>query len=363
MKPKAFLLILITFLINSKSVFPQDSRDLDWEWAPIGAVWMYATTNMNFTNPESSGSYGMYWFVQSVKDTVINNTPCRKLEVTRFTRPHFTPVKMPSRYTYRDQGDIYYYDKNLNDFTLAFSYDIDYGDTVNWNFPYFEEFPDFGDLICDFYLDTIMHWDAGFLSGANTPYMPNGAFLHSNTPITSYRLYYLKDDPNAYYCGYLGYPVGTMFSHGQYYYYLGTLSDLFVHWYPAEGGGHRFCCYYDGSVKISLAWSWPSDHVFDYAKDSCMNYFYRNLINYNEKIDLNSKFSLSPNPATDFVQISSHSSHNFSYEVYNMHGQLIKEDKDFIFNTSIDISTLKKGIYFIHLITKNDRKVKRIIKI
>ncbi len=355
MKTKTFLLTLITISFISKFGLSQNNKD--WEWAPLGAVWMYATGNMNFENPENSMSYGMYWFVQSAKDTIINETLCRKLEVTRFSRPNFAPVKMPSRYTYQDGGDIYFYNQNVNDFTLAFSYDIDYGDTVAWESPYFE------DLICDFYLDTIINWDAGFLSAANTPYMIGPGTLHSNTPISSYRLYIPNYSYPLFYCRYLGYQDGLMYGIGQYYDYLGTWNDLFMHFYNVEGGSHNVCCYYDGVVNISYARFHPSEYVPGYAQDSCVNYFYRNLINSNERIDLKNKFTLSPNPATDFVQINSHSSHSFSYEIYNMHGKLIKVGKDYKFNTSIDISTLTQGIYLIHLITENHRKVRRIIKI
>jgi hypothetical protein len=359
MKTKTFFLTFFTVLFLSFSSLTQNKKEWDWEWAPLGAVWMHANFDMNFENPESVGLGGsVYWFVQSVKDTVINDIACRKLEVIRHYGPNYLPVKMPDRFTYQDGGDIYFYNHNVNDFTLAFSYNLNYGDTVTWISPYFE------DVFCNYYLDTILNWDVGFLSGANTPYMPNGAFFHSNVPISSYRLYYTLPCVNTRICKYIGYPESLYnVEQGRFLDYAGSKSDLFVDLGIHEGSFQRLICYYDGQVNISEARFHPEDHVPGYAQDSCVNYFYRNFINNIELSQKESNFFIFPNPAIDVLNINTQTS-NFNYEIYNIQGSLIKaSNKIFKGNTRFDISDLKQGVYIIHFYTKSERIVKRFIKI
>ncbi|MFO7789923.1 MAG: hypothetical protein R6V32_05070, partial [Bacteroidales bacterium] len=68
-----FLVLLIITTIGYPQNTKNNSTKLDWEWAPVGAVWMYATT----------GS-GYYWYVHSEKDTVFKGKECRKLKVERY---------------------------------------------------------------------------------------------------------------------------------------------------------------------------------------------------------------------------------------------------------------------------------------
>ncbi|MDD2636445.1 MAG: T9SS type A sorting domain-containing protein [Bacteroidales bacterium] len=357
---KHFISFLVTVVIFVTSFAQNDTRTIDWEWAPIGAVWMYANSNMDFENPENIGFGGsVYWFVQSVKDTVNNGIACRKLETFRYQAPSYQPVKMPARYTYQDGGDIYFYNNNIDDFTLAFSYDLNYRDTVTWISPYFE------DIYCNYYLDTILNWDAGFLSGANTPYMPYGAFLHSNIPISTYRLYYTEPCVNTLICGYLGYPESlNNLGHGMLIDYVGPRQNLSVISIGGEGTEQSFRCYCDGNVKISEANSYPEEYVSGYAQDSCVNYFYRNFINNIETSKTENKFFISPNPATNFLHINSQSKISFSYKIYNTQGGLIKNsNKVYKENTNIDIRDLKQGIYLIHFDTSSVRVVKKFIKL
>ncbi len=73
-------------------------------------------------------------------------------------------------------------------------------------------------------------------------------------------------------------------------------------------------------------------------------------INRDSEIIVNKKFTVAPNPATDFIQISgSNISDTTLYQLYNMNGKVLQQGKGRV----IDISTLPKGAFFIKTDTRD----------
>lgn len=344
MKSKLLLLISLIFF-NIIGFSQNDSKEWDWEWAPIGAVWMYETANMGMES-----YYSQYWYVRSAKDTVFHGVNCRKLEVERYYWPDFEPVKMTDRFTFQDGGDIYFYNSDIDDFVLSFSYDLQKGDTVEWQMPVFE------DCINSFYLDTVLNWDVGYLSGAGTSYMPYSIFMKSNVSLNSYRLI---TDSAVCFASRIGY-YNLSYGHGSYYDYFGVRSDLFD-LYSLEELINTCFCYYDGEVKINTASIYLDDTIIN-AKDSCLNYYnkYSNIPSYETNDD---GFSVYPNPFKDAIQISFEEPVKlFTIEIYNITGQLLYSAKKKDDNTHIDLRGFVSGNYLIKIQTKDKVFTQRITK-
>jgi len=339
--------LLLSLIYLCKAGFPQQgTKDWEWEWAPIGAVWCYKTANMGAYTKDSDAHY---WYVRSVKDTVYKSVNCRKLEVIRHYYPDFEPVKMQDRFTYQDGGDIYFYNADKGEFVLSFSYDLQRGDTVTWQMPMFVNC---ADLYC---LDTILNWDAGYLSGAETQYTPNSIFMYSNTPIKTYRVEAITTE-----C--FSWELATIPNHGcgNYLSYFGASSDLFdLNIIPEL---QTDCmCYYDGSVQINKALSTMNNDTIIYYKDSCRNYYnkFNNISSHTEE----KLFKVYPNPFADFIYIDlPASADNCEIKVFDLMGKLIYSTKTHSNNTPLNLSQLISGTYLIQIQTKQNIFTKRIIK-
>jgi len=70
--------------------------------------------------------------------------------------------------------------------------------------------------------------------------------------------------------------------------------------------------------------------------------------------------SLFPNPASDFITISGENL-EYGYSIYNLQGQKIRTSS-FTNKTTIDISNLDSGLYFITMQNDNGLVTKRIVK-
>lgn len=75
---------------------------------------------------------------------------------------------------------------------------------------------------------------------------------------------------------------------------------------------------------------------------------------------LNVNAKIFPNPVTDILNLSSQIPLN-SYEIYNVLGSLVKKATIGANNASIDVTTLKSGMYMIKLNTDNSSVTKRFV--
>ena len=349
---KHFILFLITTLIFISSFAQNNTRTIDWEWAPIGAVWMYETANMGMKD-----EYAQYWYVRSVKDTVYNEVNCRKLEVIRHYYPDFEPVKMSNRFTYQNEGDIYFYNADIDEFVLSFSYDLEQNDTVVFTMPIGEH--------CShlFHLDTVLNWNSGFLSGAQFSFIPYGIFLYTNTPLSSYKLQYDGSNDPPYQCHWssLGLPYPYIETHdsGRYLDYCGPRSDIFFDAILDELVDH-FNCYCDGAININSAYVYLEDTII-YAEDSCINYYNQfNSILSDQKEE---KLKVYPNPVTNDLHISQPCEGNYSVKIISIEGQCLLHETELYETAKINLKHLESGIYIIYVKTKSKVYTKKILKI
>jgi hypothetical protein len=72
--------------------------------------------------------------------------------------------------------------------------------------------------------------------------------------------------------------------------------------------------------------------------------------------------NISPIPAHQFINVALNSSSLLPYEIIDQMGALVIRGTLSSNNSSIDISTLAQGVYFIKVTSKNDLIVKRFLK-
>ncbi|MFA7688371.1 MAG: T9SS type A sorting domain-containing protein, partial [Moheibacter sp.] len=79
--------------------------------------------------------------------------------------------------------------------------------------------------------------------------------------------------------------------------------------------------------------------------------------------ELENKITLYPNPTTGIINLQTQQKVN-SVSVYNLMGQKVSFHPLNKENTSIDISNLSSGIYFVEVILNNNKKIKtyKVIK-
>lgn len=343
------LLLLIATVCSGNAGFSQHgTKDWEWEWAPVGAVWLYETANMGTNNV-----YAQYWYVRSAKDTLFHGHNCRKLEVERHYWPGFEPVKMPDRFTYQDGGNIYFYNADIGEFVLSFSYDIQHGDTVTWQMPVFE------DCINSFSLDSVFIWDAGFLSGEGMTYTPYSVFMFSNIPIYSYKVGYSH---NNCYAGEIGY-YSTFLQHngyGRFFDYYGIMSDIFE--LSILNEMQNSCmCYYDGNITINRASVSIYNDTIIYYQDSCLNYY--NKFNSISSHTGEKLLQVYPNPFTDLICVDlPASADGYGIRVYDLTGQLLFSAKIPGNSAPVNLSRLAPGTYLLQIQTNHNVFTQRIIK-
>lgn len=351
MKTLVKIFFIITFIFFTYLTFSQtEHKEWDWEWAPVGAVWMYETANMGMNSV-----YSQYWYVRSAKDTIYEGVNCRKLEVNRHYWPEFEPVKMPDRFTYQDGGDIYFYNEDINEFVLSFSYDITKEDTVTWQMPVFD------DCINEFYLDSLFYWNAGYLSGYGMQFTPYSIFMFSSTPIYSYKLGYVQ---NNCYAGQIGSYSTFLPNHGygRYFDFFGSSSDIYE--LSISDELQNSCmCYYDGEVRINPAsLDIINNDTIIFYQDSCINY-YNQHSNSTNNISANTPIHVYPNPFTEQIIIRVPYLEKYEAEIISITGKSVYKTNISQKNNVINLESIEQGTYLLKITTQNQIFSKRIIKI
>ena len=113
-------------------------------------------------------------------------------------------------------------------------------------------------------------------------------------------------------------------------------------------------------MVISLQ-AWGELIFFSISMD---NEMYLDDFNYQDSIIMDNEdfsekdFTIYPNPAQSLLNISSQESIN-NISIYNSLGNLIKES---LGETTLDVSYLKSGLYFIEVTTDSNKSVQKFIK-
>lgn len=144
----------------------------------------------------------------------------------------------------------------------------------------------------------------------------------------------------------------------------GTILLDTVNWMEISGsfvasGGERFLTIgnFKSDSTTQKAISRPSSYAwgtFYYIDDVSL---YEDTSLGVEKVERNMSFSVHPNPASTFINISQKDNSNpFQFRIENLNGALIREFTLLEKETSMDISFLSNGVYIYHYISAN-RKI------
>ncbi len=125
-----------------------DSASIDWEWAPVGAKWFYS---QSLLNPD----YITYTYIESAKDTVINDTTCKQLVEFRYDMSTNERVIFEEFFMFNDDSKVYYYSSDKNRFCLLYDFSKQAGEYwVLDEFSYSDE-DGFDNRI---YVDSVSNW-------------------------------------------------------------------------------------------------------------------------------------------------------------------------------------------------------------
>ena len=86
------------------------------------------------------------------------------------------------------------------------------------------------------------------------------------------------------------------------------------------------------------------------------------LTGIGEKNAFDAELNICPNPAATIVKITSSSNDELSVKLYSLTGTVVQEKVSFSTSTSIDISNLAGGVYFLQFIDENGNvKIEKLI--
>ncbi len=112
------------------------------DFAPIGAEWHYSYADLGLVNAG-------YTLEKSIKDTVINGTPCRQIETMRYSRNTLianAPVDTAGpfyKYYYSNPDTVFYYNTVFNTFLPLYIFNVNVGDTMVYHISYIDsQYPD-----------------------------------------------------------------------------------------------------------------------------------------------------------------------------------------------------------------------------
>jgi hypothetical protein len=85
-------------------------------------------------------------------------------------------------------------------------------------------------------------------------------------------------------------------------------------------------------------------------------------IDDSQNAEMANDFTLYPNPVSDKLVINPNSNDTYKVTVYDYLGQMLYEITDANSNQKMDLSDWPKGLYFVELEKKNDKKVFKVVK-
>lgn len=302
--------LLFIFLLISATALAQGT------WAPTGAVWHYS-----YYNQTTSG----YVKIESIGDTVIDGKTCKILHKTRIYNDGFSAsidtVDLGEEYTYEESNVVYYY--RLGQFFILYDFNASLNDS--WVIAGDEQNPDPSclDSTGTIYVDstTTVSINSHNLQG-----------LYINSPSSS----------SWYMYGLAVEKLGCMS------YMFPEVNQCLADYY--EGGFIR--CYSDSIFGFYQRDTTACDYI--YMADAA--------IPENKNFDI----SIYPNPVKDIVSIEitqAWQTGNYHINIYSLLGERLKKIRPEGKTTTIDISDLPDGCYFIEVTnSKKEKTSKKLIK-
>lgn len=315
MKKLLILSLGLLYVINAYS---------QTDWPPIGAQWYYSYTPCSILG--CNGSVDEYLYLESVKDTTINDTACKKI-IVEYHETSGDVQKLGNEYIYSIEDKVYNY--HHGHFYLLYDFSLEVGDTVDL----------FLGSNCDIYgqLEVDSYNDDSII----THYVTE----KDSITINSRRYLYIDynfvanvESPSRH----------PFFNYRKIIKGLGSLSfltgDLTA---PIETGDYGpLRCYMDSTISYTK--NLPCDTLLTQIEN----------VNNIEKEDI----KLYPCPATNRIRIKAPEQeiNDLHYQIINNMGQPVSEGKINPKHT-IDISMFTEGIYYL-IIEGESRIRKKIMK-
>ncbi len=294
-------------------------------WIDSSAVWHYDYSNL------STGGYIKYMYE---KDTLILNQLCQK--ITKSSMDFYFDIngilhywgetKCETNFTYVSGDTVFYY--RDNQFFVLYNFGASVGDS--WIVSTTNEF--------GYCKDT-----------SSVEVTETGTILINGT---SYRYINLKPTPNSF--------VGLK---GKYVERIGCIStgidDLQTLFpseyqcdslpYEVEFAMSQFRCFEDQSFPLYNVVGEDCEALFDHVG------IYQNN---------NSDINCYPNPTEGIIHLNTSISENYTIDIYTVCGTHIQSFEINANHSSLDISRLPNGIYFLEInISKSERFIKKIVKL
>ncbi len=313
--------VLISLLCFSCQIIHAQNH----EWAPVSAEWHYTHVYAGLPpNWPFVSSYYDYNKVNSVKDTLIGNKMCRHLISEKFNCSMwgYTATEF---FMYQDSGKIYHWDAQLSSFHLLMDFNANAGDS--WAIPPWIH--DSSNYVMDTsyaYVDSVSYVQIG-----------NDTFKRQ---YVTYSLHTSMGIMNTY----ADSITEKLGNHRQMLPFEYALCDV------EYDIGLR--CYSDSSIGLYKS--------VPYSCDTVISVYSRTHVLHDKKED----FQIFPNPSCDYLTIKNGNSelNNYSFSIYNLTGQLIKEGRILQQNQEIDIRDLSAAVYLIHFEGDEGNFVRKLVK-
>lgn len=289
------------------------------EWAPTGAKWYY---------DHHDGTPPYLTYIESVGDTIINDSDCKILETYRISENtndglvySWDTLKISRDFLYYSQDTIFHYSDN--DFYPLYLFNVKQFDTIMVKEA--EECVEF-DYSCskfEYVVDSIGNTK---IDGQNLKLIYNS--LTDDSDWTFNLSWNLEERP-----------IIEMIGSSKYFFGLHRNSVL-------EGDIACLRCYIDNNISYKAEY-WDKD----------CNYL-RPLQGQTSINDENSENQLEiyPNPFRSTLNISGNL--EIQYQILNCEGRVLMEGDDNILNTE----GLPEGLYFLKVIDNNKIKIVTLIK-
>ncbi len=272
-------------------------------FAPVGAKWHYQYFDLLF--------FAWYPVVVETTDTAtIGGKLCNKLEITSGAT---CTLKNPF-YIYESNDSVYHYLQNTNSFGLLYNFNAQLGDTITLT------------------VDDIM-------TGTSNIYLVIDSI---GTAIIN------GLNKNIYHWSQINFPWNYDFS-GSAIEDIGNITFLFPQYGPCDPYAYGLRCYQDSIVGLYQTG----------IATSC------NVVTDVNELSSSNLTSISPNPFSTSININSENlkEDDYTISVYDLPGKIIYQTKkQFSNKTSVELSDLTKGIYFLKITGNHFAATKKILK-
>lgn len=127
---------------------------------------------------------------------------------------------------------------------------------------------------------------------------------------------------------------------------------------------------YEVTDAIVTAPNFPGQYIYIYTVQTSQDCYDETVLiidvqdcDYSSiKEESLNNISLYPNPTNGLLHIEGIAQDAYTLSIKDLNGRIVKEEKAYSANTSIDISGIQNGVYLVHILKNNSERVIRIVK-